>query len=684
MKRRIASLLLALVMVLGLAVNVSAYEEYTCGDWTYTLVNSGASITGYTGSDAELVIPATLDGHNVVSIDDNALWYGSYTSIQFPATLRTIGTGAFMECRKLTSVEIPGTVTSIHSMAFYNCFSLTSVTLGDGITTVGGGAFQCTGLTSVTIPASVTSIGHQAFGIGTEESYDDYVDDFVIYGVPGSAAEEYAAEFHRTFVPIAGENKDMCGVATYWTFDETTGKLTVSGSGGIFDFDTDNKAPWHSFKDQITTVEIRNGVSYIGEDAFFECRNLTSVTLPDTLVSIGGNAFAYCRKLSQVNFPFGLENIGWQAFVRTALTQVELPDTLWLIQGCAFAGCEQLTYVKLPKALVDVGEEVFRGCTALTTVVMPKMSDLESLNTGLFLDCDGLTNVDFVSTSLIGNRMFAACDGLTELTFPAHTWVIGQLAFNWCVNLRTVTIHENIYWIQEAAFANCESLNTVIFQGNAPSIELEAFRDDTLTAYYPAGNDTWTEDVLQNYGGNITWVAYEPLDFTDVPVNTFYYAPVAWALENNITTGTTATTFNPSGECMRAQIVTFLWRAAGSPVVEAENPFTDVKETDFYYNAVLWAVENGITTGTSDTTFSPTKTCSRAEVVTFLWRANGKPDASAANPFEDVADTDFFHTAVLWAVEKGITNGMDAAHFGSLNICNRAQVVTFLYRTNSK
>ena len=177
-----------------------------------------------------------------------------------------------------------------------------------------------------------------------------------------------------------------------------------------------------------------------------------------------------------------------------------------------------------------------------------------------------------------------------------------------------------------------------------------------------------------------------PLDhmFIDVKPGEYYELPVCWAVYKEITSGSDAYHFNPNGECMRAQIVTFLWRAAGSPVVEAENPFTDVKETDFYYNAVLWAVENGITTGTSATTFSPTKTCSRAEVVTFLWRAHGKPGSSAANPFVDVADTDFFHTAVLWAVENGITNGMDATHFGSLNICNRAQVVTFLYRANSK
>ena len=123
---------------------------------------------------------------------------------------------------------------------------------------------------------------------------------------------------------------------------------------------------------------------------------------------------------------------------------------------------------------------------------------------------------------------------------------------------------------------------------------------------------------------------------------------------------------------------------SGCPIVEAENPFTDVKETDFYYDAVLWAVENGITSGTSADTFSPFKTCSRAEVVTFLWRAGGKPQVQGENPFADVTEADFYHDAVLWAAATGITAGVDATHFAPLSICNRAQVVTFLYRVDQK
>ena len=147
----------------------------------------------------------------------------------------------------------------------------------------------------------------------------------------------------------------------------------------------------------------------------------------------------------------------------------------------------------------------------------------------------------------------------------------------------------------------------------------------------------------------------------------------------------TETTFNPNGNCQRAQVVTFLWRAAGSPEpTKNENPFTDVKETDFYYKAVLWAVEKGITNGLTADTFGPFALCNRAQVVTFLWRAMGSPASTADVAFTDVVPGQFYSTAVAWAVENGITNGISATEFGVGGTCNRAQVVTFLYRTYVK
>ena len=178
-------------------------------------------------------------------------------------------------------------------------------------------------------------------------------------------------------------------------------------------------------------------------------------------------------------------------------------------------------------------------------------------------------------------------------------------------------------------------------------------------------------------------VAEVNLPFTDVPRESFYFDPVVWALEEGITTGASETIFNPNGQCQRAQVVTFLWRAAGCPEpVGNHNPFADVKSSDFYYKAVLWAVENGITNGADATHFNPMGICNRAQVVTFLYRAMGEPACSnTENPFTDVEVTAFYGPAVLWAVENGITNGMTATTFGVNNPCNRAQVVTFLYRT---
>ena len=170
--------------------------------------------------------------------------------------------------------------------------------------------------------------------------------------------------------------------------------------------------------------------------------------------------------------------------------------------------------------------------------------------------------------------------------------------------------------------------------------------------------------------------------FEDVPAGAFYFDPVEWAVGKGITTGATETTFNPTGNCQRAQVVTFLWRAAGSPEpASTQNPFTDVPADAFYYKAVLWAVEQKITNGLTETTFGPFELCNRAQVVTFLWRSQGSPASTADVAFTDVQAGQFYSTAVAWAVEKGITNGISATEFGVGGICNRAQVVTFLYRT---
>lgn len=169
--------------------------------------------------------------------------------------------------------------------------------------------------------------------------------------------------------------------------------------------------------------------------------------------------------------------------------------------------------------------------------------------------------------------------------------------------------------------------------------------------------------------------------FNDVKPSDYFYDAVNWAVEKGITTGTSATTFSPNASCTRAQIVTFLWRASGSPEPKtASNPFTDVAANAYYCKAVLWAVENGITTGTSATTFSPGAPCTRAQGVTFLWRANGRKAASAAASFTDVASDAYYAPAVAWAAEQNVTGGVGNGLFSPDTTCTRAQIVSMLYR----
>ena len=173
-----------------------------------------------------------------------------------------------------------------------------------------------------------------------------------------------------------------------------------------------------------------------------------------------------------------------------------------------------------------------------------------------------------------------------------------------------------------------------------------------------------------------------PNPFSDLAPSDFCYDAVMWAVGRDITGGIGNDTFGPNLPCTRAQAVTFLWRAAGSPEPETRvMPFTDVPMGSYYYNAVLWAIENGITEGTSDTTFSPDATCSRAQIVTFLWRANGSPAASGNSAFTDVASDAYYAAAVIWAEKNDITGGIGGGRFGSNNNCTRAQIVTFLYRS---
>ena len=251
----------------------------------------------------------------------------------------------------------------------------------------------------------------------------------------------------------------------------------------------------------------------------------------------------------------------------------------------------------------------------------------------------------------------------------------------------TVTVNRNFYCTITASHKTADPGEAVTisvipesgrkvkeFQINLQKDEYTWVDENTLTFLMPAHDVEFSVKSLQSAITN---------PFTDVGESDWFYNPVLWAVENKVTGGMTETTFGPNVSCTRAQVVTFLYAAAGKPEVKADSePFDDVSASDWFYTPVLWAVENGITGGTSETTFGPNEECTRAQVVTFLYAAAGKPEITAGSDFVDVADTDWYAKPVIWAKANDITGGISPTEFGPNNICTRAQVVTFLNKAS--
>ena len=267
---------------------------------------------------------------------------------------------------------------------------------------------------------------------------------------------------------------------------------------------------------------------------------------------------------------------------------------------------------------------------------------------------------------------------------------IGRAAFQGCAYVKSVDIANGVTKICRGAFTQCWALESVIIPTSVNTIEMTAFGNaisgSTMNDVYYCGSAAqWGRISIGEHNDSLLKASfhynYDPnMSFTDVAAGSYCYDAVQWAVANGITNGTDKTHFSPNAGCTRGQVVTFLWRAAGEPTVGGNVGFVDVAPGSYCYEAVKWAVANGITKGTDATHFSPNATCTRGQVVTFLYRAEGEPAVGGSNGFVDVAAGSYCYNAVQWAVANGITKGTDATHFSPNATCTRGQVVTFLYR----
>lgn len=490
-----------------------------------------------------------------------------------------------------------------------------------------------------------------------------------------------------------------------WKLD-SNGLLTISGKGYMnnYGLSLSKTAPWGT---DIKSVVVESGVLNVGARSFYHCDKLTSVTLSESVDGIGNSAFEGC----------------------TSLRSIDLPDSLDYICDSLFKGCTALESVVIPEKVIDIRESAFAGCTNLTEVYFP--DGLKDIKSGAFEYCRKLKSVTIPDSVLFpGSSIFARCYSLESVKLSANQVGIGNYTFVGCTNLKSLTIGKNFSFAGEYAFGldinglydsvsygAVPYLNDVYYAGSpAEWTNVEYCKENFQLArihYYDTGsNHKYTDTVYPasctstgriehvctcgiKYTEYLCELGHEFVDnicvrcgasastdgFTDISSDKYYFDAINWAVGSGITLGTTESTFSPNDVCTRAQIVTFLWRAAGRPVYnDGVLQFVDVPQSAYYYNAVKWAERNNITEGTDSTHFSPNATCTRAQIVTLLMRANRFTDDAPKVDFVDVTDGSYYYKAVCWATKYGVTLGTDATHFSPNAGCTRAQVVTFLYR----
>ncbi|MGO5095190.1 leucine-rich repeat protein [Agathobaculum sp. LCP25S3_E8] len=430
-------------------------------------------------------------------------------------------------------------------------------------------------------------------------------------------------------------------------FDPITGTIKdVKNSSKLVDIDI----PEEIYDIPVTTI---------GKNAFAYCRNVIRVTLPDTITSIEKNAFSYCNSLTSISIPSSVTSIG----------------------ESAFSSCENLASITIPGSVQRLEKSTFGNCETLSEVTL--LEGIQAIDTSAFRDCDLLQEIRFPNS-------------VTEVS---TTYTSASLK-----SLKKITFGTNLQTIGNKSFRLAHNLESVYFAGNAPKIGSDIFSTKAnVIIYYPANSSGWSTPTWNGYisqpyttdtgtttnpnpptdPDELTPAPPTPSDpeiniFYDVLENAYYFDSVQWAIKNGITSGTTATTFSPDQTCTKAQIITFLWRAYGSPEPTNEYRFADVTSSAYYYKAALWAQENNLETGNH---FQGNTACTRGQTVTYLWKLSGEPnDIKTDVEFTDIPPLSALNNAVAWAYEKGVTAGTSETSFSPNETCTRGQIVTFLYR----
>jgi len=408
--------------------------------------------------------------------------------------------------RKLSGAyRIPDTVIKIGREAFYFVDGLKQLWIPEGVETIDWQGFSsCNGLSEIVIPSTVTYLENFALGF---LRYNHIAVRFV-----GNAPKMNSSAFSGSkmtcyypadnptwtasvrqnyggtitwvaYTPIPETAGGQCGEKAFWSLDGD-GVLRIAGIGETYDYDY-LEAPWMEHAGQITSVVVESGITGIGSYAFSNCTALENAALPVSLLRIGDYAFAKCSALEEVAIPGNVTTIGEYAFSYCeSLAEILIPDSVTSLGSYAFENCTGAQSITIGRGITQIPAHAFDDCRKVTAIEIP----------------EGVTS--------IGNGSFFACYALTDLTIPNTVTEIGSAAFSMCFRLETVTIPASVTRIGDSAFSE-NGLREIRFMGNAPAFGGNyVFENVSATAYYPAGNPTWTEDVMKQYKGTITWKPY--------------------------------------------------------------------------------------------------------------------------------------------------------------------------------
>lgn len=341
-----------------------------------------------------------------------------------------------------------------------------------------------------------------------------------------------------------------------------------------------------------------------------------------------------------------------------------------------------LTDITIPSQFADVcnvvgiDEGAFKG-TNITSVTIPET--VTEIGQEAFMNCKKLAAVNFEGAdAYLGERAFKNCTSLTELYVPA-SGILYDGTFAGCTNLAAVALEYGNMYVEEGAFSGCTKLEYIYLPASVEQIYTKDFKG--LKDVMVQGlKGSVAERFATELGFEFEAEEYPDGLFTDIVGGKFYSVPVLWAASTGVTQGYQDGSFRPGEACKRWQMVMFIWRFFGEPKATTTTDFKDVPKNAIYYDAVQWAAEYGVTKGTGNGNFSPNREVSRGMVVTMLHRLDGEPKASSTtNNFKDVTKNSYYD-AILWAQEAGVTNGYTDGTFKPNKTCSRGEIVTFMYR----